>query len=158
MNQIKSVVTKSIRANISKKKINKIPFLKKSCKQAQRDFCKSMIGSSPERPERGGPAPRGVDSKSTKRNLRWLVRWALHVGKREFNPALTALVSPVQFFSSPYAFFNLCLPITQQPGQAVVRGRLSLNVCLRSCLSFCFCFSEGRQYFRSFITLINPMS
>jgi hypothetical protein len=27
--------------------------------------------------------------------------------------------------------FQLCVPIAQQPGQAVVQGRLSLNVCLR---------------------------
>jgi hypothetical protein len=39
----------------SKKKINRIQFLKNSCKQAQRDFCKSLMGSCPERPERGGP-------------------------------------------------------------------------------------------------------
>jgi hypothetical protein len=32
------------------------------------------------------------------------------------------------FFPSPYTLFNLCVPIAQQPGQAVVQGRLSLNV------------------------------
>ncbi len=29
-------------------------------------------------------------------------------------------------------YFNFCVPIAQQPGQAVVLARLSLNVCLRS--------------------------
>jgi hypothetical protein len=57
-----------------------------------------------------------------------LVRWARHAGTRDFYPALVALVSPVQnIFSSPY---TLCVPIAQQSGQAVVQGRLSLNVCL----------------------------
>jgi hypothetical protein len=58
----------------------------------------------------------------------WLVRWARRAGTIEFYPASAALVSPVQniFFSSIYVS-----PIAQQPGKAVVQGRLSLNVCLR---------------------------
>jgi hypothetical protein len=47
-----------------------------------------------------------------------LVRWALHAGTKDFYPALAALVSPVQ------NIFNLCVPIAQQPEQAVVQGRL----------------------------------
>jgi hypothetical protein len=50
--------------------------------------------------------------------LSWLVRWALHASTEDFYPALAALVSPVQ------NIFNLCVPIAQQPGQAVVQGRL----------------------------------
>ncbi len=47
-------------------------------------------------------------------------------------PSLAALVSPVQnIFFLTIHFFNLCVPIAQQPGQAVVQGRLSMNVCLR---------------------------
>ena len=38
------------------------------------------------------------------------------------------------FFTVQY--FNLRVPIAQQPGQAVVLGRLSLNVCLRWLLIF----------------------
>ncbi len=37
---------------------------------------------------------------------------------------------PNNFFLTGH-YFNLCVPIAQQPGQAVVPGRLSLNVCLR---------------------------
>ncbi len=64
--------------------------------------------------------------------LPWLVRWALLAGARDCYTALSALVSPVQnifFLTVPY--FNLCIPIAQQPGKAVVQGRPSLNVCLR---------------------------
>jgi hypothetical protein len=39
------------------------------------------------------------------------------------------------FFSFIVHFFNLCVPFTQQPGQSVVQGRLSLYVCLRCKLS-----------------------
>ncbi len=37
------------------KKSSILIVIKYSCKQAQRDLCKSMIGFCPERPERGGP-------------------------------------------------------------------------------------------------------
>jgi hypothetical protein len=49
-------------------------------------------------------------------------------GTRDFYPALAALISPVQhiFFLTVH-YFNF----SQQPGQAVEQGRLSLNVCLR---------------------------
>jgi hypothetical protein len=46
-----------------------------------------------------------------KRVLRWLVHWAPRAGTIAFCPALAALV-----------------PIAQQPGQAVVLGRLSLRL------------------------------
>ncbi len=52
--------------------------------------------------------------------LPWLVRWVRRAGTRDFFPALTALVSSTKYF--------LCVPIAQQPGQAVVQGRLPLNV------------------------------
>ncbi len=63
--------------------------------------------------------------------------WVRHVGTRDFYPALAALVSPVQFFFFFFTvhFFNFCVPLTQQPGQAVVPGRLYLYVCLRCKLS-----------------------
>jgi hypothetical protein len=50
-------------------------------------------------------------------------------GSLDFCPALPALVSPVQniIFLSAH-FFTLVVPIAQQPGQAVVLGRLSLLV------------------------------
>ncbi len=69
------------------------------------------------------------DSKSTNE----LVRWACQGGTRDSNLALAALVSPVQkIFFLTAEYFNLCVSVAQQPGQAVVQGRLSLNVCLRS--------------------------
>jgi hypothetical protein len=55
-----------------------------------------------------------------------------HAGIRDFYPALAALVSPVQNKNFTAHFFTLCVPIAQQPGQAVVPGRLSLNMRLWS--------------------------
>ncbi len=78
-------------------------------------------------------------------------------GTRDFYPALAALVSPVQSIFFPHRvtvhYFDLCVPIAQEPwqagvlgrlslcvpivqlsGQAVVQGRLSLNVRLCVCL------------------------
>jgi hypothetical protein len=51
-------------------------------------------------------------------------------------PSLVGFVGlfvPVQniFFLTAH-FFILCVPVAQQPGQAVVPGRLSLNMCLGS--------------------------
>jgi hypothetical protein len=61
----------------------------------------------------------------------WLVRWVRRAGTRDFYPAVAPLVSPVQnIFLLTINYFNLCVPIAQQPGQAVVQGNLSLNVCL----------------------------
>jgi hypothetical protein len=63
--------------------------------------------------------------------LPWLFRWACRAGPRDFYTALAAPVSLVQniFFFAAH-FFSLCVPNAQQPGQAVVTGRLSLNMCL----------------------------
>jgi hypothetical protein len=83
----------------------------------------------------------GTQRVQMKGVLPWLVRWARRVGTRDFYPALAALVSPVQnfiFFTVNY--FNLCVLIAQQPGQAVVQGRLSLNVC-----PFCYSVAIGYQ-------------
>jgi hypothetical protein len=62
--------------------------------------------------------------------LPWLVRWALRAGMRDFCPALAALVGPVHkiFFPRPTLFIFVC-PHRPASGQAVVQGRLSLNVC-----------------------------
>jgi hypothetical protein len=57
--------------------------------------------------------------------------WASRAGTRDFCSALAALVGPVQniFFLTVYYFISF-LPIAQQAWQAVVLGRLSLNMCL----------------------------
>jgi hypothetical protein len=47
-------------------------------------------------------------------------------GTTDFYSAFDALFSLVQNIFSYY--FNLCVPIAQQPGHAVVQGRLSLNL------------------------------
>jgi hypothetical protein len=54
--------------------------------------------------------------------LPWLVRFV--------SSCLGCSVSPIQniFFLTVH-YFNLCILIAQQLGQAVVQGRLSLNVC-----------------------------
>ncbi len=60
-----------------------------------------------------------------------LVHWARRADTIYFCPALADLVSPVQniIFLTAY-FFTLLAPLTQQPGQAVVLGRLSLRLWL----------------------------
>jgi hypothetical protein len=64
--------------------------------------------------------------------LPWLGRRAHRVGTRDFLLPFDALVGPVQnFFFLAVHYFNFCVPIAQQPGQSVVQGRLSRNVCLR---------------------------
>ncbi len=63
--------------------------------------------------------------------LPWLVSWARRAGTRD----LAALSAQYKLFtSSPYTILIYVspIPIAQQPGHAVVQGRLSLNVCLRS--------------------------
>ncbi len=70
---------------------------------------------------------------SMKGALPWLVRWACRAGTRDFCLALGALVGPEQkyFFPSPHNIaIHLSLSIAQQARQAVVLGRLSLNICL----------------------------
>jgi hypothetical protein len=63
--------------------------------------------------------------------LPWLVRCAHRVGTRDFSPALAALVGPVQniVFLTLHCFGSF-VPNAQSAGQAVVPGRLSLDVCL----------------------------
>jgi hypothetical protein len=72
----------------------------------------------------------GTQSVQMKGVLHWLVCWALQEGTKDFCPAVAALVSPVQnsFFLTVH-YFNTFVPIAQQAGQAVVQGRLSLNMC-----------------------------
>jgi hypothetical protein len=57
----------------------------------------------------------------------------IRAGTKDFYPALAALVGPVEniFFLTAY-YFNIFIPIAQQPGQAVMPGRLSLIMCLWS--------------------------
>ncbi len=63
--------------------------------------------------------------------LSWLVRWAYRAGTRGFCSALAALGGPVQnIFNLIVHYFNSCVSIAQQAGQAAVLGRLSLSVCL----------------------------
>ncbi len=64
-----------------------------------------------------------------KKVLPGLVHWALRAGTRDFCPALSALDGPVQnrFFQAIH-YLNSFVPFAQQAGQAVVPGRLSLNV------------------------------
>ncbi len=51
---------------------------------------------------------------------------------RDLFPASAALVGPVHNHFVPQRILQFMCPIAQQPGQAVVQGRLSLNGCLRS--------------------------
>ncbi len=57
--------------------------------------------------------------------------WVRRAGTRNFCPALAALVCPEQniFFLTVNCFTSF-VPILQQAGQAVMPGRLSLNMCL----------------------------
>ncbi len=59
-----------------------------------------------------------------------VVRLSLHAGTKGFCPSVAALVSSIQniLFLTVY-YFNSFVRIAQQAGQAVVQGRLSLNVC-----------------------------
>jgi hypothetical protein len=57
--------------------------------------------------------------------------WVHHAVTRDFCPAFSALVGPVQnIFILTVHCFNPFVLIAQQAGQAVVQGRLSLNVFL----------------------------
>jgi hypothetical protein len=63
--------------------------------------------------------------------LPWFVHWACRASTRDFCPALSGLVGLVQniFFLAVH-YFNSFVPIAQQTGQAVLLGRLSLNMSL----------------------------
>ncbi len=104
----------------------------------QLSFC-STGNMQPERSEGGGPCwllkLRQMETHGVCTNewgpSSWLVRLARRAGTRDFFPALAALVSQVQnIFSSTAHYFSLFVPIAQQPGQAVVPGHLSFNMCL----------------------------
>ncbi len=61
--------------------------------------------------------------------LPWLVHWVRRVSTIDFQPAFAALVSLVRniIFLTAH-FFTFLVPIAQQPGVAVMLGRLSLYV------------------------------
>jgi hypothetical protein len=62
--------------------------------------------------------------------LGWFVGLVAPV-QRDFCPVLAALVGPAQnIFLLTIPYLTSFLPIAQQAGQAVVPGRLSLNMCL----------------------------
>jgi hypothetical protein len=66
-------------------------------------------------------------SKSTNEMVHpWLVRWACRASTRDFCSALAAL----KYFFLAIQYFNSFVPISQQAGQAVVLGCLSLSMCL----------------------------
>jgi hypothetical protein len=69
----------------------------------------------------------GTQRVQVKGVLPWLVHRALHTGTRDFCPA-QAQGGP--FFPHRTLFRFICPHRLQQAGQAVVQGRLSLNVCL----------------------------
>ncbi len=80
----------------------------------------------------------GTQRVQMKDVLPWLVRWAFMPVQETFIlPRLLWSAQYKIFFSAPYTIFNLCVPIAQQPGQAVVPGHLSLNVCLYVCTPIC---------------------
>jgi hypothetical protein len=58
--------------------------------------------------------------------LPWLLRLARRAGTRDFCPALACSSQPIIFLT--VHFSTLLVPIAQQPGQAVVLGRLSLSL------------------------------
>ncbi len=63
--------------------------------------------------------------------LPWLVRCAHRAGKRDFYPALAALVSPVEnIFFLTLHYFNLCISTTQQPGWAGSRAEPPVSECV----------------------------
>ncbi len=74
----------------------------------------------------------GTKRVQMKGALPWLVQWACHAGTRDFCPASAALLCPVRniIFFLALHYFNSFGPIDQQSGQAVVLGRLSLNMYL----------------------------
>ncbi len=112
----------------------------------------------PERPETDGPCWR--------LKLRWMETQKVQIKGVLPWFSFVGLVVPVQetfvlpwllwsdqynkFFPPTVHYFNLCVPIAQQPGQAVVQGRLSLNVCL--CHPF-----DPYQYAHTYIFLRNSV-
>ncbi len=92
----------------------------------------------PERLEMGGPCWllklrwMGTHRVQMKGFIPWLFRWASRAGSRDFCSALAVPFgpSPKYFFPHRTLFSIPFSPIGQQAGQAVVLGRLSLNMCL----------------------------
>ncbi len=62
--------------------------------------------------------------------LHWLICLARRAGRRNFCPALAALVSLVQNIFSHHTLFYFIFPRQPAAGQAVVPHRLSLIMCL----------------------------
>jgi hypothetical protein len=63
--------------------------------------------------------------------LPWVVCWAFRACTRYICPALPALVGPIQkIFFLTEDYFNSFVQIAEQAEQAVMLGRLSLNMCL----------------------------
>jgi hypothetical protein len=63
--------------------------------------------------------------------LPWWVFWAYCASARDFCPALSGTAGLVQnIFFLTVRFFNSFVPIAQQTGQAVLLGRVSLNMSL----------------------------
>ncbi len=77
--------------------------------------------------------------------LPWLVRSARCAGTRDFCPALAALVGLVQkkFSHRTLLYFTSFVSIAQQAGQAVLPGRLSLNMCI--CVPMLWSRSRSRN-------------
>ncbi len=76
------------------------------------------------------PQPRGGDTLASKSTNGWFVGPIVSVLETFIQPWLLWSAQYKRFFFT-VQYFNLRVPIAQQPGQAVVLGRLSLKVCLR---------------------------
>ncbi len=72
------------------------------------------------------------DSKSTnERGPSLIGSLSCRAGTIDFCSALSALVGPEQYmFFLTVHYFNFFVPIAQQAGQAIVRGRLPSGVCI----------------------------
>jgi hypothetical protein len=85
------------------------------------------LWSLSERPERGGPcwlvklSWMGTQRVQMKRVLPWLVRWVRHAGPRWL---LSCLGCSGQLSTR----YTISIYVSSSPGQAVVQGRLFLNV------------------------------
>jgi hypothetical protein len=67
-----------------------------------------------------------MEAQRMKGVFSWLVPLACCAGKKDFCPALAALVGPVQnIFSSPY---TISMHLSPSPSRPVVLGRLALGV------------------------------
>jgi hypothetical protein len=72
--------------------------------------------------------------------LPWLVCWARRAGTRDFLSCLGCSGQPsTTYFFLTVHYFNFCVPVSQQPGQAVVQGCLSLKCVSPVLLITCTC-------------------